>query len=377
MNKTKKYKILMLLSTFGVASGVNSFAMNYLRHVDHDKVQIDFAVYFERESPYIDEIHKYGGNTFLLPPVQCFKKHIKACNEIIDSGNYDVIHDNSLILTIPFMLVAKRKRVPLRILHSHSTELADSRMKKVRNKLMLPILKWTATDYAACSSAAGKAMFKNRQYKIIPNVITPSKYIFDENERKFIRHKMGVEGIFVVATVGRAAYQKNPFFAMDVFKLLLTKISNVVFWWIGNGPLEKEMLIYADQLGISDKVFFLGKREDVIELYQAMDCFFLPSLFEGLPLTGIEAQAMGLPMVVSDTVTTEMVYTDLVEFVNLKGPIETWVKSLENALNRNINRMDYNTYLKNSHFSDANCGERLIKLYDQLLNNQEEIYREN
>ena len=216
MKKPRKYKILMLLSTFGVASGVNSFAMNYLRNIDHKKVQIDFAVYFERESPYIEEIHAYGGKTFLLPPIQHFRDHYKVCEKILDTGDYDVIHDNSLILTIPFMLIAQKKGVPLRILHSHSTELGEDRLKKIRNRIMLPILKEAATNYVACSSRAGNAMFKRKPYVVIPNVITADQYRFNEEERKVIRHKMKVEGSYVIATdAALDCESKEPIFCIE------------------------------------------------------------------------------------------------------------------------------------------------------------------
>ena len=108
----KKLKVLMLLSTYGVASGVNTFAMNYLREMNHDEIQVDFAVYNERESPYIEEINRYGGQTFVLPPVKNLASHIEACRDIIKNGHYDVIHDNSLILTVPIMFVAKKKMYP-------------------------------------------------------------------------------------------------------------------------------------------------------------------------------------------------------------------------------------------------------------------------
>ena len=124
-----------------------------------------------------------------------------------------------------------------------------------------------------------------------------------------------------------------------------------------------------EEKSLSDRVKLLGSRNDVLELYQGMDAFFLPSLFEGLPLTGVEAQAMGLPMVVSDTVTNEMVYTDLVDYVSLSESVEVWAKHLKKALNRKVNRESYSDRLKQSVFSDVGCGERLMNLYTEMLHN--------
>lgn len=161
--------------------------------------------------------------------------------------------------------------------------------------------------------------------------------------------------------------QKNPFFALDVIKKLSETKDDIVFWWIGNGSLEKEIKEYADQIGVGEHFVFLGKRSDVVELYQAMDAFFLPSLFEGLPLTGVEVQAMGLPLVVSDTVTDEMVYTDLVDYVSLNESAEVWAKHLKRALARKVDRESYSDKLNQSAFSDIGCGEKLTNLYTEML----------
>ena len=124
---------------------------------------------------------------------------------------------------------------------------------------------------------------------------------------------MRAESKIVVGTVGRLAAEKNPFFAMDVFQAFLERKSNAEYWWIGNGPLSEDVKKYIYRKGLERSVRLFGSRNDVVDLYQAMDVLFMPSTFEGLPVTGIEAQAMGLPMVVSDTVTNEMCYTDLVD----------------------------------------------------------------
>lgn len=366
----KKYKVLMLLSSYGVASGVNTFAMNYLRGFNHEDIEVDFAVYIERESPYIEEIKSYGGKTYILPSMKNIFSHIKECRKILHDGKYDIIHDNSLVQTIPIMFVAKLEKVPVRILHSHATALGETWYKKIRNKLFLPFLKISVTDYLACSNMAGKAMFGAEPFIVVPNVVQTNSFIFNQLKRNEKRNQMNVSHKRVIATVGRAAMQKNPFFALDVIKKLSETEDDIVFWWIGNGPLEKEIKKYANQLGLGKCFSFLGKRSDVVELYQSIDVFFLPSLFEGLPLTGVEAQAMGIPMVVSDSITDEMVYTDLVDYVSLNETTEIWVKHLKNALKHKVNRENYSEKLKQSVFSDVECGKRLVNLYTKMLRNR-------
>ena len=172
---------------------------------------------------------------------------------------------------------------------------------------------------------------------------------------------------YIIGTVGRLAEQKNPFFAVEVIKKLHEEMPDTEYWWIGSGDLDNQIKEYIESCGALNYIKLLGSRNDVLDFYQAMDCFFLPSMFEGLPVTGVEAQAMGLPMVVSDTVTKEMVYTDLVDYVNLSESINVWVKRLKKALSRKVDRKIYSGKLKQSVFSDVGCGERLGDLYENLL----------
>lgn len=363
----KKIRILMLVPNLRVSNGVTSFAMNYYAHLNHEEVQMDFALYSNRETPYYETIKKHGGTVYILPNIKKLPMHIRACNKILSDGHYDVIHDNTLHVSIPMMWCAKRARVPVRILHSHNSKMGETHAKELRNKMFLPVLRSQATDYAACSQLAGHAMFGKHKFTVIPNVIQTDKYRFDPVIRKRVRQDMSVQDKLIIGTVGRLAEQKNPFFAIDVFAYFLKNFPDAEYWWIGSGPLQEKVKDYVEEKNLSDRVKLLGSRNDVLELYQGMDVFFLPSLFEGLPLTGIEAQAMGLPMVVSDTVTDEMVYTDLVDYIALDAPVEVWVEHLKKTLSCNVERTKYIHELERSKFSNAGCGKKLIEIYRKML----------
>lgn len=361
-------KVLFLVSNLRASNGVSSFAINYFRHLNHTEIQLDFALYADRPSPYYKELESCGSQIFFLPSIKNIKQQLQVCNHILTEGQYDIVHDNTLHISLPMMWCAQRHHVPVRILHSHSAKLGETKIKAYRNHLFLPILRSLVTDYAACSILAGKGMFGEETYTYIPNVVNVQKYSFNSRKRIEIREKMGVNSKRIIGTVGRIANQKNPFFALQVIKALLAQMPNVEYWWIGSGDLDDKVKKYAKSLGIAKHVKFWGSRNDVIHLYQAIDCFFLPSLFEGLPVTGIEAQAMGLPMVVSDSVTKEMVYTDLVDYVDLHQPVEVWADHLQRALQRTIHREKYANDLRNSVFSDELCGENLMNIYIKLLN---------
>ena len=366
----RKIKVLMLVPNLFVANGVASFVMNYLRNLDHNEIQVDIASYKEGNSIYYSEVENAGGKVFFLPGVKNLPEHIKACSKILSEGQYDIIHDNTLHISIPMMWCAKQQGISVRILHSHSSKLGETYKKELRNKLFRPVLRSLATDYLACSQMAGQTMFEDRKFTVLPNIIQTEKYQFDSAIRENVRRRMDAQDKYVIGSVGRLAAQKNPFFAMDVFECLQNQVPNAEYWWVGSGPLEKSVQDYINQKGLSENVRLLGSRDDVTDLYQGMDVFFLPSLFEGLPVTGVEAQAMGLPMVVSDTVTKEMVYTDLVYYVSLKSAKEIWAEHLIKVAEKKQNRSNYVDNLRKSVFSDIGCGNRLEEIYTRFLDDK-------
>ena len=354
----------MVLSNLRKSNGVSSFAMNYYNRLDHDKIHVDFAIYQVQDNPYDETIKQNGSTIFLLPSVKHYAQHKAACEKILHDGRYNIIHDNTLMLSLPLMKAAK-KYVPVRILHSHNSKLGETAAREIRNKITIPVLRQTATNYAACSKLAAKAMFGDANYKFIPNIIDSVLFKYSAENRDKVRKEFRVDNKFVVGTVGRPSEQKNPFFAIDVIEEAAKTIDNLEYWWIGSGPLDNDLYDYIQKKGLSDKVKLLGTRMDIPDLYQAMDCFFLPSLFEGLPVTAIEAQAMGLPCLISDTVTRELVYTDLVQYISLDNK-EEWIQALRDVSNRN-DRTGRSQDLLSSQFADVNAGEFLEAYYRSLL----------
>lgn len=268
--------VLILAHNLRSANGVASFVMNYYRRLNPSEIQMDFVLYADRPTPYYEEISQLGGKVFILPKVKNLKQHILKCEEILSQKKYDVIHDNTLHISIPMMWCARKKRVPVRILHSHNTKMGETFIKETRNKLFLPVLEGLSTDYAACSSMAGRAMFGKKHFKVIPNVINSEKFRFSEKTRRRKRIEMKADSKYIVGTVGRLSVQKNPFFAVDVFAELLKDVPNAEYWWIGSGELDDKVSEYIESKELSGKMKLLGNRTDTADLYQAMDCFFCP-----------------------------------------------------------------------------------------------------
>lgn len=367
LHMDNQIKVLMLLPNLHVSNGVASYAINYFRQLDHDEVQMDFVVYKNRKTPYAAEIEEAGSHVYVLPPLKNLPAHYKACRELLKKGHYDIVHDNTLLISTPLMAEARRQNVPVRILHSHNSKLGETARKEKRNAVFLPVLRRQANAYAACSDLAAKAMFGAAEYTYIPNFIDADKFAFNPETRQRVRAQMGVADKKIITTVGRIAPQKNPFFAMDVFDRVADRIPDAEYWWIGSGALGQEISAYVKKKKHADRIRLLGDCSDVKELYQAMDLFFLPSIFEGLPVTGIEAQAMGLPCVVSDNVTNEMVYTELVQYVSLNQSPEKWADIICRILYERKERRSYREELVNSVFSDVKAEAFLLKYYRTLL----------
>ena len=362
-----KLRVLMILPNLSIVNGVSSYVMNYFRNMDHDAVQMDFVIYGYRDTPYVKEIEDAGGHVFLIPSIRNIRNHMAASEQIIKNGHYDVVHDNILILSYFIMHYAKKYGVPVRILHSHNSKLGETRYKEIRNKIFMPLLFNTVTNYFACSELAAQGMFGDKSYTFIPNVISPAKFRFDEKKREALRNKYNINGKLVIGSVGRLAPQKNPLYAIDVISELYKINPNIEYWWIGEGYLQPQVENKIHEKGMDGVIKLLGRRTDMADLYQALDIFFLPSLFEGLPVTGVEAQAMGLPCLVSDTVTKQFIFSDLVSFFSInESPVK--IASILNDLSSiSRDRSSYYKKLLNSAFCDTKAGDFLFRAYMNCL----------
>ena len=363
----RQIKVLMMVPNLRVSSGVTNFVMNYYRNVDHKKVKIDIVTLSYVESPYIDEVKANGSEVFFLGPLlEHPVKHIRLAKKVIAEHDYDIIHDNIILKSLPIMKYAKKK-VPVRILHSHAINLGETGIKEKINRLLLPLLLKKATHFTACSSVAGKAMFGDKEFTVIPNIIDTDVLKFDSVKRDEIRAKENVAKKYVVGTVGRVAEAKNPVFALNVMEEVLKRRSDIEYWWIGSGPLDEQTKNCIEEKGLSAKIRMLGSREDLKDLYHAMDAFFLPSKGEGFGLACIEAEAAGLPCVISNNFPSEVNITGDVQFIPLEEDISKWADAIIASLEKNIDRTSGNKILRESPYSRAGSGSMLTDFYEELL----------
>lgn len=372
----RKLRVLVVLFNLAVVNGVSSFVMNYFRKLNHSIVQMDFVVYSKVESPYVNEIQNAGGKIYLIPSIRKISQHIAASKKIIEEGHYDIVHDNILILSYFIMHYAKKYGVPVRIFHSHNSKFGDVKYKEIRNRLFMPLLFSTITDYFSCSELAAQNIFGKRPYTFIPNVISPARFSFNEEKRKKIRRAFAIGNKLVIGSVGRLAEQKNPLYAIDVISELYKINPNIEYWWIGEGYLQPQVENKIHEKGMDGVIKLLGRRTDMADLYQALDIFFLPSLFEGLPVTGVEAQATGLPCLISDTITKQFIYTDLVKTFPIKNSPKRVAEILaqyKRTIHFDRDRSKYVKILESTQFSDKHAGQYLLAVYKKLLDRQYNI----
>ena len=317
-----------------LGNGVESVIMNYYRHLDHSKVQFDFICDEDSTRVPYDEIKKLGGRVFLVPKYQNLPKYLKALEKLFKENQYRIVHANLSTLSVFPLYVAKKVGVPIRIAHSHSTSNPKEWKRNLIKNILRPFSMRYATDYFACSEVAGRYLFGNKAFdqgevKIIHNAIDVEKFKFDKVARKKLRKEFGIkDSTIVIGHVGRFVQQKNHTFLVDVFKEYHKKNPDSKLLLVGSGPLEDKIKKKVEKLGLKDSVLFLGQRDDINRLYSAMDVFCLPSLYEGLPVVGVEAQAAGLPCVFSDKITNDTVITKDTTLSKLE--LKKWLIILNN-----------------------------------------------
>ena len=303
-------RILHVVTYMG-RGGLETMLMNYYRRVDREKLQFDFLVHRDFEADYDAEILSLGGRIYqtsrLIPWSRSYRNELKAFFRA--HPEYRIIHVHQDCLSSVILQCAEECGIPVRIAHSHAAS-QDKNLKypiKLYYRRQIPQY---ATDLMACGRAAGDWMFRGAPYRTLCNAIEAEQYAFDENVRKQVRDSFGFGDRCVVGHTGRFSPQKNHNMVIEVFAECVKRNPDVRLLLVGDGDLRPEIEKKAADLGLADKIVFAGVRSDVNELLQAMDVFLFPSIYEGLSLAVIEAQAAGLPCVISDGVSDECVVTD-------------------------------------------------------------------
>jgi glycosyltransferase involved in cell wall biosynthesis len=315
--------------------GLETMIMNYYRNIDRTKVQFDFLVHRDQRATYDDEIEALGGVIHRIPRlVPWSTSYRKTLNTFFaEHPQYKIVHVHQDCLSSVILMAAKKNGVPVRIGHSHNSN-QDKNLKFLVKLFYKRLIPKYSTALFACGKEAGDWMFGDASYHILHNAIDTVQYRFDRSKAQHLRRSLSIpEDALVIGHVGRFSNQKNHSFLIDIFYQIVEKAPQARLILVGDGVLKPAIEEKVEKMGLKSKVFFTGLRSDVQDLMQAMDLFLFPSLYEGVPVTMIEAQAAGLPCYISDRVPIECKMTDQVRQISLEKTATEWAEDILSSAN--------------------------------------------
>lgn len=367
-----KMPIRILQITGGMnMGGIENFIMNIYRNIDRDRVQFDFLIHQEEKQIFEDEIEKLGGKIYRVPSIRKsgYFKYKKNLKKFFHNHSYKIVHSHYNELSGIILKIAKDYGIKVKIAHSHTSYPKYSFIESIYKNYSKSLIDKNTDIKYACSQKAGEWLYgKNNTFEVINNGIDPKEYKFNEDIRKNIRDELKIkDNEILIGHVGRFSPEKNHEFIIDIFKELYSKNDKYRLVLVGTGDTEEKIKEKVKSLNLQEIVKFLGVRKDVKNLLQGFDLFILPSIFEGLPVTLVEAQGAGLKCFISDTVTKEIdLECGLTEFISLDKSSEEWAEIIEK--NREYIRKDTIDSLRSHGYDMTENAKNLENRYIELYN---------
>lgn len=354
------------------SGGKRNLIMEYYRHIDRDKIQFDFICDADSNSIPYEEIHTLGGHVFIVAPYRHLPRHLLGTYRILKKNRYEIMHAFDNTLNVFPMFIGKLAGIKIRI--SESISKGDKSEKKtIIKNILRPFSHWFATHYMANSIDCGIWQFGKSTYdkgliEIFRSVINSDENAYDAGLREITREKYGWKDKIVYGFIGRYVDQKNPLFLIEIFKEIAKLQNNAILVMIGFGNLEDAIMRKVGDYGLMDRATNLGRREDIKQFYNAFDCFLLPSLYEGMPLVGIEAQCSGLPIFFSKNVTEETTACELAHYIGLDVSSKEWAVEIIKEVNKNMPiRRNYSHEVKDKGFDSDSEARRMQEYYYKLI----------
>ncbi len=358
--------------------GAETFIMNVFRSIDRTKVMFDFLVASVDPGAYDGEIYELGGEVFRVPLKQGkylgrFFTDKERKRFFSQHPQYDAIHLHlSSLSNVSTLLAARSAGVKMRIIHSHSTREGGSLLHVIPHFLNRLRVSYLGTHFFACSLSAASWMYGNRvkstDRKIIKNGIDCDRYVFSSQARAAIRAEFRIpETSTAVGSIARFSPVKNQKFLMDVFAYIINANAEAKLILAGDGPLYHELTEYAKSKGLQRDVIFTGARSDVNRILSALDVFALPSLYEGFPVSAVEAQASGLYCLLSEAVTREVKLTEKVEFLETGSRnAALWANAI--MKHKSQERKSQEKEIREAGYCIEEVSEGLLAIYTEVSN---------
>ena len=347
--------------------GVEMVVMNYYRHIDRTKVQFDFFALEGSAVPQREEIERLGGRVYIVPKYTHLSAYEKEIIRLFKQNQYKIVHSHMNTLSVFSLWGAKKAGIPNRIAHNHSTAGKGETKKNIIKYALRPFAKIYPTKLCACSQYAGEWLYgKNTEFQVFNNAIDLSRYSYDPQKAATVRKELGLEDKLVVGHIGRFCYQKKHDFLIDIFNEIHKQRQEAVLLLIGEGELEQDIRNKVKELGLEDSVRFMGKQKDTSEFYQAMDCFVLPSRYEGLGVVAIEAQACSVPVICSTAVPKDAKITSSVKFIGLDESSSNWADCVLDVIKTQVKRNEREEVRKAGYDIEVEA-QKLTDFYEELL----------
>lgn len=344
------------------------FVLNNHRRFGHEGARYHL-IYSSMHSPenvvqgYVDDFCKDGDKAVYIPKREgmiCYAWHLY---QYLKREHIDVLHVHGSSAAILLeMVVAKLAGVKKIVTHSHNTSGNHNRIHRV----LRPLVGMLADEKLACGKLAGEWMYGRKgRFSVIPNCIDVERYRYDKTVRDEVRTEMGIaEDEIVIGHVGYFSMVKNQSFLLRLIKRLNEgNVRRYKLVLIGDGTLFSKVKQESEMMALSDDVVFLGNRSDVHRLMMVMDVFCLPSQYEGFPIVSVEAQASGLPVILSENISKEVCITDLVKLLPVDKGQDCWKEGIENALNRTIDRACYVDKVRLAGYDISHSAGMLESIY--------------
>lgn len=350
--------------------GTETMLMNLYRNIDRSKVQFDFVSFSKEEAHYDEEIKSLGGKVIKILRANSVKE---LSNVIKDNGPYEVIHAHTLFNSGIAMLAAKKCGVKIRIAHAHTTlDHSSSLVRKIYIKFMRYLINKNSTNTLACSNEAGKYLFGNKEikkekYNYFSNLINYNDLLKEpKGEVEVFKEQYNLKNSIVIGHIGTFKESKNQRFLLEITKHMKENNLDVKLLLVGDGGLRVQLENLAKEYDVCDRVKFVGIREDINVMLHSMDVFVFPSIYEGLGLVLLEAQAAGLHCTVSEAIQSEAdLGLGLISKLNLSDGVEKWseeILKVKGMKERDINKI--NKAFEEKDYSTDKCISKLMKLYN-------------
>lgn len=377
----QRISVLLIAGAMNVG-GIENQLMHLLRQADKDQFQIDFTTTADHPF-YQDEMEALGAQCIRIPATEGkhFLQYCSALYRVIRDGNYDVVHSHELFHSGMVLLTARLAGVKHRFVHAHNwmegndPKARKSLKRRIYNHVMRRLIQWNATDFVACSSLAGKFLYgervtKKANYHLVFNSVDTSRFIerYDQKESG----EFCGDGWLNVIQVGRFTPVKNQLFTAEIARELKRRGAKIRILCVGNtgGDYDEAVKAKIEEYGLEEQMLLLSVRKDIDVLMRKSSAFLLPSLYEGMPLVLIEAQASGLPCVAADTFSHEVDFgIGTLEWLKLEDGVKVWADAVERAVKKDrVEKTAVVKAIKDKGFDSKVFAEKICRLYEESVN---------